>query len=467
MYNPILFPYQKEGVQQALEILKVFNGVLIADEMGLGKTLTAINILDNLLTSRQGTSNILIVTPASVKYTWYYEFMKYSLLFDKDPEKFNIILVLKGSDEITTIEGKINIIICNYDLLHRPPTFRQIKRCKIDVLLADEAHYLKSIGTRRSEAVSMIISGNEKYPALHTIYKIFLSGTPVANRPIEIWNLLKLLLSHKMKNVFNTYSSYHEFGKRYANGRKLTLPFRGTHWDFTGASNLTELNLTLRQSIMIRRLKELVSIQLPQKLFKKVYLGEASSKHKKLTKSLAQLEINDILLMPINNNLATARRELGTEKLPMSINYIKDILTSTDEKLVVFAYHRDVIDGLRKGLEEYQSVIYTGDTPTHSREMAVREFQNNKDTRLFIGQIIAAGTGITLTAASHIIFVETSWALTDFNQAVDRCHRIGQHKNVLITVLTLRGSIDALVLKALVKKNNIIERVVNVQQEGV
>lgn len=443
--NKLLFPYQIEGIQKALNILKNWNGVLIADEMGLGKTFTAINLMDNIINDPQ--SSILIVSPAAVKYNWKVEIEQYSLL---DANEYKIIIIESGKTVIKKDKNKINIIICNYDLLFRPNVYKQLREIIFNLIIADESHYLKSVDTKRSKA----------FRCLKATKKILLSGTPMANRPIDLYGVLSALLSKKeLVTLLGQYSTYQEYGKRYAGGRLITAPFARPFWDFTGASNLKELAMILHNSIMIRRTKKEVLTQLPDKTFNKVYLGEENKINS--VKALANINVNDIMLMPVVGTLAETRHQLGLLKIKNSVQYIQEILEATDEKIVIFAYHTEVLEGLSKGLSKYKHVVYTGNTKSKDRQELVEQFQTDKDTRLFIGQIVAAGTGITLTASSHIIFVETSWGLTDFSQAVDRCHRIGQKENVLITLLTLKNSIDALVLKSLVKKTKVVTKVID------
>jgi len=146
-------------------------------------------------------------------------------------------------------------------------------------------------------------------------------------------------------------------------------------------------------------------------------------------------------------------------KLPDAITYIKDCLEQTD-KVVVFAHHIHIIDGLMDGLEEFNPVKVTGSVKNEDRQTAVDTFQTDKACRVFVGNIKAAGVGLTLTAASHVIFVEASWSPADIQQAADRCHRIGQKDTVTVDLLTISESIDSLVLHSVLTKMDVIDRII-------
>jgi SNF2 family DNA or RNA helicase len=146
-------------------------------------------------------------------------------------------------------------------------------------------------------------------------------------------------------------------------------------------------------------------------------------------------------------------------KLPDAITYIKDCLEQTD-KVVVFAHHIHIIDGLMDGLKEFNPVKVTGSVKNEDRQTAVDTFQTDNKCRVFVGNIKAAGVGLTLTAASHVIFVEASWSPADIQQAADRCHRIGQKDNVTVDLLTISESIDSLVLHSVLTKMDVIDRII-------
>jgi SWI/SNF-related matrix-associated actin-dependent regulator 1 of chromatin subfamily A len=226
-------------------------------------------------------------------------------------------------------------------------------------------------------------------------------------------------------------------------------------WDYSGASNLDELNERLRSTVMIRRLKADVMKELPPKRRQIIELSGALPKPEvdylaavKALKNPGQIAFEEI---------ARVRHEDALAKLPQVIEFIKDALEES-EKIVVFAWHRDVIEGLTQALIDFSPVIVTGDTSLKNRQWAIENFQNEPHTRIFIGNIQAAGVGITLTAASHVIFAELDWTPGVVSQAEDRCHRIGQKDFVLVQHLVLSGSIDAKMAKILVAKQEVLDK---------
>ncbi len=155
----------------------------------------------------------------------------------------------------------------------------------------------------------------------------------------------------------------------------------------------------------------------------------------------------------ILGQISTVRREMGEAMLPGMISYIQMLLDGGIEKLVVFAHHKSVIAGLKEKLSKYNPVVIQGSTPSKKRQEAIDGFQEDVSIRLFIGQLNAAGTGITLTAASDVVLAEASWVPGENEQAVDRCHRIGQRGSVLARYLVVEGSISEKIISRSLKKH--------------
>jgi superfamily II DNA/RNA helicase len=145
-------------------------------------------------------------------------------------------------------------------------------------------------------------------------------------------------------------------------------------------------------------------------------------------------------------------------KLPYVIEHVKEI----EGKVVIFAHHKSVVSKLKEALGN-EAVLLVGDTKQSDRQVAVDEFQNNPNIKYFIGSIIAAGVGITLTASSNVVFAELDWVPGNITQAEDRCHRFGTLKNVLVQHLVLEGSLDAKMAKTLIKKQEVIDKALDVE----
>jgi SWI/SNF-related matrix-associated actin-dependent regulator 1 of chromatin subfamily A len=221
----------------------------------------------------------------------------------------------------------------------------------------------------------------------------------------------------------------------------------------------------MRTKFMVRRLKADVLTELPAKrrqiipLEPKGISSIIKSEQSLLSRlgfeeAARRLEEGDKLLF---DEMAKGRHDLGMAKVPLALDHIKDTLESVG-KVVIFAHHQDVIAALREGLLEYGCAVITGQTSGADRQAEVDRFQNDPGCRVFIGNIKAAGVGITLTAASTVVFVESDWTPGWMAQAEDRCHRIGQSESVLIQYLVFDGSMDALLCSMLVTKAAVANR---------
>jgi SWI/SNF-related matrix-associated actin-dependent regulator 1 of chromatin subfamily A len=441
--NKKLFPFQEAGV----EFLAARNSALLADEQGLGKSVQAIAAYNKL-----GLSTALIVCPASVKWNWESELRAW--LTD-----YHTIQVLESSKAV--VDPDAEIVVVNYDLLTYGLTYNpdgsikgggiydQLVKRSWDVVIMDEAHYMKSHDAIRTKAMLQ-----SRRIASRGMYKWFMTGTPILNRPIELWPILKAAAP----SVIEPYTTRLEFGKRYCGAW-----WDGLMWNMDGHSHESELNERLRKTFMMRRLKAEVLTELPERTFQ-IIPFHADKKYSQVLEQERQA-LEDIKTGKVNLNLggmpiALHRREVAEAKVMQAIAFIQEELESVN-KIVVFAHHRNVITNLAHNLAAYSPVVTSGDTAGITRQANVKKFQTEKDCRIFIGQIQAAGTGITLTAASRVIFVESSWVPGEILQAVDRVHRIGQKDAVLAQFLVLAGTVEEYMLRTAVEKMKVIKDIVD------
>ncbi len=430
-------PFQRAGIAYALE----HTNTLIADEMGLGKTIQAVGMI-NADTTLQKT---LVICPASLKINWRRELEKW--------------LTRPLTIEIAGNKGfpAADIVILNYDILKKYDA--EIKHVVWDLLVCDESHYLKSHTSARTQ----MVLGNKKknIQPINAKRKLFLTGTPILNRPIELW----------------TYCDGHE---------------TKWGWDVSGASHLDELQAKLRATCMVRRLKKDVLTELPPKrrqvielpvnglitqitaekntyqkyqemiakLKTRVKVTQANKNIEEYNQAVAELKSLTLLAF---TEIAKLRHKTALAKIPQVVSHIQDTLEQQD-KVVVFAHHRDVIEAIQMEFKEI-SVVLTGETSIEDRQKAVDQFQTDDKIKLFIGSIKASGVGITLTASSHVIFTELDWTPASISQAEDRTHRIGQTNSVLIQHLVLDGSLDSNMAKMLVEKQSIIDAAMDVDDK--
>ena len=419
----ILRDYQKKGLER---LLSLGGDALLSDEPGLGKTAVALSYCLAV-----GASSVLVVCPASLRLNWRREM---AMWWDEEP--------LLGV-EVLSYEGLVKAAA------GLPP---------FAVAIFDEAHYLKNPTARRTKAALAVQAGR----------RLFLTGTPMVNRPMDLWPLLKAMGCRMSRT---------EFGKRYGAGALKPVSFRRGRpvkwaWDFRGASHLEELAEGLSRRWMVRRLKADVLAELPPKTRTVVELPATGPAESDEVRALAARVIRSwddyggqaadasIGLMPKEIAVLTAARlEAGRRKLPQVINYLRGSLLEEEAKIVVFAWHREVIEQLAREFADVGAVMLYGGMSDGEKDKAVHEFQTG-DARVFVGQILTAGTGLTLTAASTVVFAEIDWVPGNMAQAEDRCHRIGQDLPVRVIVMALEDSVDLLVATALVAKAENINRAV-------
>jgi SWI/SNF-related matrix-associated actin-dependent regulator 1 of chromatin subfamily A len=443
--------YQRAGINYAAQR----PNTLIGDEMGLGKTIQALGLVNY----DESIRRVLVVCPASLKINWAREAEKWLV---RDTA---VHILLSGGKSKTLspsfYDAGEDLEIINYDILKKSHDY--LHKVEWDLVIYDECHYCKNPKAQRTKEALGI-------PAKR---RLFLTGTPILNRPIELWPII---------NTCDpvTWKSFWYFAKRYCNANQTRYG-----WDMTGASNLEELQKKLRLSIMVRRKKADVLKELPAKFRQVIELPAngcvrtikveqktwaAKLERIKSLQSAADLAETDAAYKDAISSLSDEMQVAFTEmselrhttalaKVPAASKFIIDALESS-EKVVVFAHHLDVIDNLSIELDAAgaKHVILTGRSKMVDRQKAVDAFQDDPSVKVFVGNIKAAGVGLTLTAASHVIFVEEDWTPGNITQAEDRCHRIGQTDSVLVQHLVLDGTLDATMAKTLISKQAIIDR---------
>ena len=445
-------PYQLAGIQYCLDR----PATLIADEMGLGKTVEAIGVIN----ADPTVERVLVVCPASLRLNWRQELLKW--------------LVRPLSVGIAV--GKVwprpepHVVIINYDILtkHGDRLYEQ----HWDLLICDEIHFCKNPAARRSQAVWGGGRGKKRLAGLRARRRLFLTGTPVVNRPRELWPILKSIDPVK-------WGDWDKFAFRYC------APYKGRYgWNFDGASYLPELQEQMRRACMIRRLKADVLHDLPPKRRQVIEIpaGRAAQQIKRETAAwtaqaarMASLrqqvrlskatDDKDVYRASVRalregriaafSEIAQVRRETAVAKVPFVVEHIESCLDAGSDKIVLFCHHHEVTDAYMAAFGK-QAVRLDGRDSMDARDAAVRRFQEDPDVRVFVGGIRAAGVGLTLTAAAHVVFAELDWQPGALSQAEDRCHRIGQQDSVLCQHLVLEGSIDARMIRTILEKQEII-----------
>ncbi len=463
------YPYQVEGA----EWLAGRDRGLLADEPGLGKSAQVILAAD-LVRARQ----ILIVPPATGRFVWKNEIARWSLWQD---HKINVIT----SGDQYPMKNAVNII--NYDILARGfagkvgykagPFLQRLKEIEWDLIVADEAHYLKEQNSLRTIA----ILGHQGLNG-HTKRLWLLTGTPMPNHPGELWTILASLGATELeyKDFIGRYCTLGKFG--FSMGKP-----NGVNED-----NVAELNRMLK-GVMMRRYKQFVLPQLPPirvddfpipevKINIATFFEEALA-DKKVTldkiheqeefvrqiwkKSIASGGSMDTMAMiqaleAIEPAVSLYRRWLGAVKAASFLPIIEDELeTGAIKKVVIFAHHKQVIAFLRAKLAKFNPVSIDGSVmSTAAREKAEHRFQTDPTCRVFLGSASAREV-ITLTAAHEVVVLEPSWVPYHNGQSIMRCHRIGQKFPVRARFIRLADTLDDYVSEVLTRKTRDIVKVVD------
>lgn len=414
-----LFPYQETGVQW---LAKVGRG-LLADEPGLGKTAQAI-----AAAAAAGAKKRLVLCPASVVENWRREIKRFDW---------------KGHDEhLWRVES--------YDMA-RGRNFEFLMAIGYDLVICDEAHYLKTRDTKRTQAVfgkKCDGVGGLVEKAKHVF---LLTGTPMPGHPAELWPMLRAVMPDAIKGLKTGKPvAYWPFAMRYC---KMERNYLG-HDTIVGGKNLPELRERMKPFVLRRKKSDVLS-ELPPIRFDvlpltgKIDMKGLEAEYEMIAKALEDGGIE--ALKAIAPHVATLRRLTGVAKVAPVIEWVKDQLDGGMGKIVLFAQHREVVEALTMRVWPMAARVW-GDTPAKDRQAEVDRFQNDPAVKVFVGQIQAAGTGITLTAASDLVFVESDWVPANNEQAAMRIHRIGQKNACTVRFATIAGSIDEQIQRACARK---------------
>jgi SNF2 family DNA or RNA helicase len=479
--------FQKAGIAYAL----ARRDTLIGDDMGLGKTPQALGIINNTPKARK----ILIVVPASLKINWEREankWLMHDLRIEIVRSKPKTVFLEDGTKKSVTeyLWPDTDVYIINYDMLEQ--YYDRVREFEWDILICDEAHVLKNTKSNKCKQV-FGYSGkkkSEKRTPISAKKRVFLTGTPILNKPIDLY----VLASQCAPEVFGHYP---KFVKRYCDAYE-------TNWglDVTGASNLEEFQEKLRSTFMIRRMKKDVLKELPEKRRQVVVLpsdglSRIVKKEKQVfadnLKSLAILngeaveedfeDVSDLQITKIIEGIANkitdldnvdleeymkihfeaiayAREEIGLSKVKMVAEYAKMLLESTN-KVVIFAVHKAVVQEIKKHFPD--TAVVVGGMSPEAKQAEVDRFRNDPDCTTITLNLAAGSVGYTLVEANHLIMAELGFVPPILEQAEDRIYRIGQKNAANIHYLVVDQSVEAKLMDIFVEKLAIIDKALNRQ----
>jgi SWI/SNF-related matrix-associated actin-dependent regulator 1 of chromatin subfamily A len=432
-----LFPHQIEGVAFLLGRRRA----ILADDMGLGKTRQAIVSLRHA--SPGGP--YLVVCPASVKRNWAREI--------EQAIPGCAVHIVEGGRAAPLSDSEWTIV--NYDILSKH--MDGLGRVPWAGVVFDEAHYLKNHTSARSRLARQLVElAARQAPREPPVY--LLTGTPLTNRPRDLFVLLQLV-GHSLGRSFLS------FAKRYCAAEKTEYG-----WKTDGASNIEELTVQLH-GVMLRRTKTQV-LALPPKLRTWLPVDVPTGTGAREFRDVVDLLVERRGGMGMDPGavadgqartqllvrLTKARQKIAEAKVGAATEFVSGAVDQ-GEKVIVFSCFEETLQALAATFGD-AAVLLTGRTPGQKRQALVDRFQQEETVRVFLGNIIAGGVGLNLTAATQVVFNDLDWVPANHWQAEDRAYRIGQTRTVNVTYLVARGTVDDFVQSVLETKAALVNAVV-------
>lgn len=476
-----LYPFQQESVTKFLDVPAVLNG----DDMGLGKTVQAIALdvekRKKFADKFNGRPKTLVVTRTSVMGSWARHYNEWA------PELKVMVIDRKNRSAFAQsfLDGKHDVYVMHWAAIRLLPELHQTKWFHI---IADEVHAIKNRKAQQTQA----------FKKIQTVFKQGLSGTAADNRPDDIWSILNWLYPRQ-------WTSYHSFYNRHILFQEIVNEYTGKRYKVIKGVVNTEEFVKDIQPFYIRRLKEDVLDDLPDKYYTTLWcdldpkqrraydsmrddmlawVGEHEQEPvaapvliarlirlQQFACAFGELELkivrkrNCVECQPAKcehdgeehkRSLCSEHKDIyepckGHETYPLrltepssKLDIVMDlILDNPDKQFVVFGQSKQVIHMLNKRLDKegITAALLTGDTPSDKRDELIEKFQSGY-YRVFAGTIKAGGEGITLTAADTVIFIDRDWSPSKNRQTEDRLHRIGQKNAVQVIDIVARNTID-------------------------
>jgi SWI/SNF-related matrix-associated actin-dependent regulator of chromatin subfamily A-like protein 1 len=427
--------HQKEAIEKLVSTRRF----ILADDMGLGKTTSTI-----IAALETGAKKILIVCPASLKINWEREIANYSdrTCYIAEGKKFST---------------ESDFVIVNYDILKNFHNKEDkdnslLLQSKFELVILDEAHMVSNAQAQRTKLI------NDFTKNVKRVW--LLTGTPMTSRPINYYNLLNLIESPVAQN-------WMAYAIRYCQGFQFRAGNRKV-WNVTGASNLEELRDRTSKQIL-RRLKENV-LDLPDKIITPVYLRTSSKEYKDLMGEyyewLENKKEESSSLTVQFSKIMKVRKVIANEKVKDTIEFVQNIIDQ-GKKVIIFTNFTDTLQLIHSHFGK-ESVYLDGSCNKVQRQYAVDQFQENEKIKVFVGNLKAAGVGLTLTAAEVVIMNDLSFVPAEHAQAEDRAYRYGQKNNVLVYYPIFENTIEGVIYDILNKKKKVIGTVMGdeLQESG-
>lgn len=448
-----LWPYQRAGVDYALNRPHA----LIGDDMGLGKTMQAIALANEMQAKR-----VLVVCPAVIRFQWCDRIREWSTMKARghkgpgypvpNTTVYPIITSQRG------VHDDAAWTVVSWDLIRHPALWRALAKTEYDLLILDEAHYAKTHNAKRTRA---LFGGGREYIAEPLISRakktVALTGTPLPNRPREAYTLARALCWESID-----FASEDDFNERY-NPRSQGRSLSGKVWVDEREGRLPELQNRLRANFMVRRLEADVLPQLKRPLYDLIRVEETAAVKAALqAESLLDIDPEDLTGADakVLGQIATARRLMGVALAPQIVQWVKMLLDGGAGKLVLFAWHKEVLDILCGGLSEHGIVRVDGGDSARSKHAKVQKFIADPAVQVIVGNVLSLGTGTDglQHVSTHVLLAEPDWVFGNNEQCIKRLHRAGQEGQVSADIFVAPGSLSEKVLAAALRKGNIVYR---------
>lgn len=445
-----LRPYQEEGYQWASLLAELGFGGILADDMGLGKTL---QMIAYMCSNKEGTH--LVVCPASLVYNWESEFHK----FVPDCKVCAIVGTAMERRRMIEQYAQYEVVITSYDLLKRDIEYYEGRHFACEIL--DEAQYIKNPATQAAKAVK----------AIESTTRFALTGTPIENRLSELWSIFEYL----MPGYLYSYKHFKEhFEEQIMQGGEASEK-----------KALTKLHAMV-QPFLLRRLKQDVLTELPDKIEEIVYskctseqeklyqaaekkllmsIGKKSGREFQESRMQILAELTRLRQLCCDPALLYDNYKGGSAKLDTCLEMVESAIEG-GHRILLFSQFTTMLDVLagelkRRGIRYF---LLTGSTSKRKRRALVEQFQEKK-AEVFLISLKAGGTGLNLTAADMVIHYDPWWNVAAQNQATDRAHRIGQGNRVTVIKLIARNTIEERIMKLQEKKQDLADKIVS--EEGM
>ena len=451
------YQYQLDGINYGLN----HSGWLLLDDQGLGKTMQMIYLAEVLHKLEKIEHCLIICGVNGLKYNWMNEIKKFSnlsaIILGETKTRSGKSTISSVTDRCAQLQDKIDefFVITNLETLQSKDFLKSFKKSKnkFDIIILDEAHKAKS---DTSKAAKTLLK-------LQSKHNIALTGTVITNNPENLYVPLKWT-----GNLFCTKSMFNKMYNVYGGFNNVQI---------IGYKNLDLLKNHLA-TCSLRRLKSDV-LELPERTFEIEYV-ELDNKQRKFYEDVKKGILEELDLLPKDKKLTIMQEMtmnmrlrqitaypniLTTESIPSAkldrLEELVEQIISQGDKIVIFSTFKATVPEVIKRLNKYNPLKCTGDESDIEINNNINKFQNNNTNKIIVCTWQKLGTGVTLTAANYVIFIDTPWNDSDFKQACDRCYRIGQKKNTTVITLICKNTYDERVQEILETKENLSNYIID------